>query len=29
AKPILIDYGYVTSLLGELAEDQDLSSYIL
>lgn len=28
-KPILIDAGYVNSLLGELAEDEDLSRYIL
>lgn len=28
-KPILIDAGYVNSYLGELAEDEDLSRYIL
>ncbi|WP_134554901.1 AAA family ATPase, partial [Pseudomonas aeruginosa] len=28
-KPILIDAGYVNSHLGELAEDEDLSRYIL
>lgn len=28
-KPILIDAGYVSSHLGELAEDEDLSRYIL